>query len=145
MRVVALEPMSPIRGGGGEDGAGVRVEAEAGGASAADFPFLIPLHIIGVPADGAGAEDFEGLRRAILVRGEGQAVAPLELAAVAFVADDGVLAAKAIAALQAGAFVDPMVGTMHDEGGVAVHELAVAAHVATPEEADAGEAVLRAA
>lgn len=140
--------MRPVGGGGGgEDGAGVRVEAEAGGAGAADLPFLIPLDIIRVPADGAGAEDFKGLGRAVLVRGEGQAVAPLEFAAVAFaavafVADDGVLGTKAVAALQAGAFVDPVVGAVDDEGGVAVHELAVAAHVAAPEEADAGELVL---
>jgi hypothetical protein len=71
MRVIALEAVGPIGGGGGEDGAGVRVEAEAGGAVAADLPFFIPLDVIGVPADGAGAEDFEGLRRAVLVRGEG--------------------------------------------------------------------------
>jgi hypothetical protein len=144
MRVIPLQAMRPIGGGGGEDGAGVGVEAEAGGAGAADLPFLIPLHIVGVPADGAGAEDFEGLGRAVLVRGEGQAVAPLEFAAVALVADDGVLGSKAVAALQAGAFVDPVVGAVHDVGGVAVHELAVAAHVAAPEEADAGELVFRA-
>lgn len=145
MRVIALQPMRPIGGGGGEDGAVVGVEAEAGGAGAADLPFLIPLDVVGVPAHGAGAEDFEGLRRAVLVRGEGQAVAPLELAAIALVADDGVLRAKAVAALQAGAFVDPVVGAMHDVAGVRVHELAVAAHVAAPEEADAGETVFRAA
>ena len=56
MRVVALEAMRPIGGGGGEDGAGVRVEAGAGGAGAADLPFLIPLHVVGVPAHGATAE-----------------------------------------------------------------------------------------
>lgn len=145
MRVVPLKTMRPIGGGGGEDGAGVRVEAEAGGAGAADFPFLIPLDVVGVPADGAGAEDFEGFWRAVLVRGEGQSVAPLELAAVALVADDGVLRAKTVAALQAGAVVDPVVGAMHDVAGLRVHELAVAAHVAAPEETDASETVLRAA
>jgi hypothetical protein len=56
MRVVALQPMRPIGGGGGEDGAGVGVEAEAGGADSADLPFLLPLDVVGVPADGAGAE-----------------------------------------------------------------------------------------
>ncbi|MBK8037816.1 MAG: hypothetical protein IPK22_11925 [Verrucomicrobiaceae bacterium] len=63
--------MRPIGGGGGEDGAGVGVEAEAGGAGAADLPFLLPLDVIRVPADGAGAEDFKGLRRAVFLGGEG--------------------------------------------------------------------------
>jgi len=71
MRVVPLQAMRPIGGGGGEDGAVAGVEAEAGGAGAADLPFLIPLDVIRVPAYGAGAEDFEGLWRAVLVRGEG--------------------------------------------------------------------------
>ncbi|MEQ1751663.1 MAG: hypothetical protein ABL974_19740 [Prosthecobacter sp.] len=42
--------MRPVGGGGGEDGAGVRVEAEAGGTGAADLPFLIPLDVVGVLA-----------------------------------------------------------------------------------------------
>lgn len=144
VRIIPLESVRPIRGSGGEDGAGVRVEAEAGGAGAADLPFLIPLDVVGVPAHGAGAEDFEGLWRAVLVRGEGQAVAPLEFAAVALVANDGVLGTKAVATRQTGAFVDPVVGAMDDVGSIAVHELAVAAHVTAPEEADAGELVFRA-
>jgi hypothetical protein len=50
MRIIALQPVRPIGGGGGEDGAGVRVEAEAGGAGAADLPFLLPLDVVGVPS-----------------------------------------------------------------------------------------------
>ncbi len=71
MRVIALQTMRPIGGGGGEDGAGVRVEAEAGSAGAADLPFLIPLDVVGVPADGEGAEDFEALQRAVFLGGGG--------------------------------------------------------------------------
>lgn len=143
MRVVPLQSMRPIGGGGGEDGAAVGVEAEAGGSGAADLPFLIPLDVVGVPAYGAGAEDFEGLGRAVFVSGEGQIVAPLELAAIALVADNGVLAAKAVTTFQASAFVDPVVRAMHDVAGFVIHELAVAAPVAAPEEANAGELVFR--
>ena len=75
MRVVALQAMRPIGGGGGEDGAAVGVEAEAGGAGAADLPLLTPLDVIRVPAHGAGAEDFEGLRHTIVMRGEEKTVA----------------------------------------------------------------------
>jgi len=71
MRIVALEAVGPVGGGGGEDGAGVGVEAKAGGTGAADLPFLLPLDVVGVPADGAGAEDFEGLWRAVFLSGEG--------------------------------------------------------------------------
>ena len=70
--------------------------------------------------------------------GIGQAVAPLDLAAVAFVTDDGAFGAEEVAALQGGSSEDPVVGTMHGEGAGAVHELAVAAVIAAVQEADAG-------
>ena len=108
MRVIPLQPMRPVGGGGGEDGAGVGVETEAGGAGAADLPFLIPLDIIRVPADGAGAEDFEALWRAVFVRGEGQAVAPLELAAESSVASAGAVVVGVRSVSPAGALVEPV-------------------------------------
>ena len=74
--------------------------------------------------------------------GTGSPSFELELAAVALVADDRVLAAELVAPLQPGPLEDPVVGAVGGEGSLAVHELAVAEVIAAVEEADAGELVL---
>jgi hypothetical protein len=59
---ILIQPLDEARiisGGGGEDGASVGEEAEAGGGGAADFPFLIPLNVVGGPAHGASWEKVE--------------------------------------------------------------------------------------
>ena len=72
-----------------------------------------------------------------------QPVFPTHLTAVAFVANNRILAAKAIIAFQIRAFEQPVFGTMHDKGCRAVHELSMAAMVAAPEESNSRELVFR--
>src|SRR5690606_6209382 len=143
-RIAAGEAVRPIRGAGGEHRAATGVHAHAGGAGATLLPLLIPLGIVGMPARLAGAEHFKGLWAAVASGRGGQPLAPFQFTAVALVADNAVLAAKGIAALQPGALEQPVVGPVHGVGGRAVHELAMAAVVAAPEETDPGHLRLRA-
>ena len=93
---------------------------------------------------GRGRQDLEVLRRAVAVRRERQAVLPGPARSrrtrsrrlVSF-------AAEGVAALQVRAREQPVVGPVDGERPGAVHELPVAAVVAAPQEADAGERVLR--
>ena len=97
-----------------------------------------------MPAGGSSGENFEVLRSAIAVGGKWEFVPPLDFAAIAFVADDGVFAADGIAAFEVGAFEDPMISAVGGEGAASIHELAVAFMVASPEEADSCQGVFRA-
>jgi hypothetical protein len=140
-RVAAEEAVRPVGGAGGDDGAAPFVDSNDRVPLAPFLPFLVPFRIVGVPASGRGGEDLEALRRAIAVGRRRKSVAPLDLAAVALVADDGVLASEGFAAFQAGALEDPMVGAVGGEGATAIHVLTVALVVTAPEEADSGEGV----
>ena len=76
------------------------------------------------------------------MRGKWQPVIPFHFATIALVADDRILAAKTTVSLQVQSREDPMIGTMHDKRCRAVHELTVAAVVATPQETDARQLIL---
>ena len=87
--------MCPVRRANRYDRAAVRVGAQHCIARAAFLPLLVPLAIIGMPAGRTRRENLEVLWSAIAKRRRGQAVLPLQLAAIAFVADDFVFRAKA--------------------------------------------------
>src|SRR5262249_27867453 len=72
-----------------------------------------------------------------------QAVLPRDLAAVALVADDRILAPKLVAAFLVRPLEEPVVGAVDRELGLFVHELPVTLAVAASEEADPRELVLR--
>ena len=135
--------MRPVRAAAGEDGASPFVNAEDGISFAAILPEIIPLAVIRVPLRRSTGEDFKGFRRAIAMGGEGEAVAPFDLTAVAFITDDGVPGSEAVAAFQTASCIQPVVGTMHREGSAGVHELSVTLVISSPEEAHARELILR--
>ena len=142
--IAASEAVRPIGGPGGDDGAAAFVGTKDGVALAAVLPFVVPLTIVWVPACGGGREDLEVLRGSITVGREREFVAPFDFAAVAFVADDGVLSSDGVVGFEAGPLEDPMVGAVGGEGAGSIHVLTVAFVVAAPKEANSGQGVLRA-
>ena len=141
-RISASEAVRPIGGPGGDDGAAAFVGTKDGVALAAVLPFVVPLTIVWVPACGGGREDLEVLRGSITVGREREFVAPFDFAAVAFVADDGVLSSDGVVGFDPSPLEDPMVGAVGREGAGPIHVLAVAFVVAAPQEADSREGVL---
>src|SRR5262245_61147648 len=95
-----------------------------------------------MPACRAARDDHKIRRRAITAGRNGQSIFQRELAAIAFVAHDGVLAAKLIVALQRRAFEDPVLGTMHRVARLAIHELSVTLVVSAKEKSNACQLVL---
>jgi hypothetical protein len=95
-----------------------------------------------VPLGRRCRENGEGLRRAVFVGWKRQAVAPFEFTAIAFVTDDGVLAAELRIALQIGAFENPVLRAVHFECPAAIHNHLVAEMKSAVEKTHAGELVL---
>ena len=92
--ILAAEAVGPIGGAGRDDRATPRVGAEHGGTYPVLGKPVVEEYVVGMPLRRSAREDRKALWRAVAVRGDGQSVLDLELAAVAFVADDRVLAAK---------------------------------------------------
>ena len=89
----------------------------------------------------SGAEHFEVLRSTVAMGGLGQAVLPFQFAAIALVADNGVLRAEAIAGLQGRAFKEPVLRPVNLERTGSIHELTVAFVIAAPKKTDTGQLV----
>lgn len=142
--IPASEAVRPIGGPGGDDGAAAFVDTEDGVSLSAVFPFAVPLAIVRVPASGSGRQNLEVFRGSVTVGGEWKLFAPFDFAAVAFVADDGVLSSDGVVGFEAGPLEDPMVGAVGGEGAGSIHVLTVAFVVAAPKEANSGQGVLRA-
>src|SRR5262249_25405498 len=137
----------------GEDGPPTRVDAQHGSPRLVD-PAVGPFAVegLGDPLERAVSLHAEPRRRgpqylerrggSVPVSGYRQAVLPGQLATVAFVADDLIPGPEAVAAIEAGAGEDPVVGAVDNIATVAaVFEEAV---VATVGEADARQLILRA-
>src|SRR5262245_18951185 len=133
--VVATEAMRPVGCADGHHHAAARVSASHRCSRSSLFPALVPFAVVGMPPGRTGRQDDEVLWSAIAACWHGQAVLHGQLAAVALVADDGVLAAEPVATLEVRPLEQPVVGAMDLERGLAIHELAVAAMIAAPKEA----------
>ena len=139
--IFAAQAVCPVGCSRGDHRASASINAEHGSAGTVFGKTVVPVTVSGSPAGGTGSEDRERFGRTILVRCERQTIFPGHLATVTFVTDDRILATEALVPFESCSGKQPVIGAVYSERCGAVHELTVAAVIATPQETDSGELV----
>ena len=139
-------PWRPIGRARGDDCSALGIDTEHGRATSrcsgrVARESVVPESVVRMPASRAGCEDDKARGCAVAAGRERQPILDREFTAIAFVADDRVLAAEILTPFQARALEHPVIGTVNTECSFAIHKLSVAQMISAVDKPDPGELV----